>query len=648
MIVTQETFIDVLNFFTTQKIFVIDVETDGLYAYRGNSVCGIGIALMNGATYYFPFRHKGVDKDQNLSFSQFEDLIYVLNQATILIGYNIKFDLHMLIREGLNPWDKELIDVIVLVRLTEKEKFARLSLSETIDRSYELDYDIKPSQYDMDTKEALKKGKWIKDFSTSPISLLGPYCEEDVKWTLKLYFDRTKGLRNTGQVKIVKMQRQLTKVLLRMENRGIGIDNIYLNKAYAKINERMKVLTKRLYKHFGEEFNINSSAQIGKLYNARGIHSPEKTKAGKESWDEVALIQIDDPMVGYIREYRTLEKMKGTYLEPFRESNELHTNFLNWGTITGRLSSRDPALQTIPRFLMAIVDRNLNNAQQKEIQNRIEAMLRARKTEYGGTENLVGGSTMMSWGSTGDEKFDDANDDFVSIRRLFIAKPGYKLLAFDYSQMEIRVFLSYLNNPTLFDAMNKEGFDFHTEAAKIAFKVDETNSAWKMYRTMAKAITFGILYGIGIRKLAAQLDVDEEKAKEYREEYFKGIAGSRRFIRDAIKEAETRGFIRNRYGRYYAIPRERSYITVNYLVQGTSADIVTEKLIELDPYLQKNDCHLVLQIHDEILCEVPEKNYMKYAKEIKGILEVNSLGIPLKVDSSYCDPSWAQKVDIFK
>ena len=634
MIVTQENFTKITNILDTQKVLFVDTETDGLDPYLGNRICGIGLGLSSGKTYYFPFRHL-YPESANLSQGQLLTLIDVLNKVEIIIGYNIKFDLHMLMMEGFIPWDKTLIDVLVGVRLVEKERFPELGLKDTIERIF----GSGSADYDIETKDKLKRQKWIKNFALAPIDVLGPYCEEDVKWTTKLYFYCLQSIKNTFQIRIWKLENNLTKTLLKMEWKGISIDTSYCEKALEKIRLRQNVLVKRIFSLAGQEFNLNSPSQVGAMFNSLGINSLEKTPKGKESWGEVALVQIDHPIAGFIHEHRSLEKMRNTYLEPNRTISTLHTTYCNWGTITGRLSSREPNLQNIPRFLISIADKTLSSDKEKEIQERIYSMVRASS----GARTSVGGSSLSSWGFTGDEKFSDDQEDIISIRRLFIARPGYILVSFDYAQMEVRVFLSYLNNDEILRKMSEEGFDFHTEAAKIAFGVSEEHENFKFYRQLAKAVTFGIIYGIGIGRLSIQLDKTEEETREYRDKYFENIKGSQNFIRMVARRARERGYISNKYGRRYSPEKDREYVGVNYLIQGTSADIMSERMVEVDKFMPEIGGSILLQVHDELICELPINTLDKSVGKIKELLEYNSFNIPLKVDVAICSPSWAHK-----
>jgi DNA polymerase-1 len=211
--------------------------------------------------------------------------------------------------------------------------------------------------------------------------------------------------------------------------------------------------------------------------------------------------------------------------------------------------------------------------------------------------------------------------------------------------MEVRVFLDYFRNPEIEALLRKADVDFHGEAATLAFGVKEGDAEYKYYRQMAKAITFGTIYGIGARKLGIQLGVTMDQASEYKKQYFKGLKGSRQFFEKVVRVVSSRGWIKNRYGRLYKVPKTLAYKGVNYLVQGTSADILSERMIEVDKYLQEKKSNILVQVHDEIICEIHNDELNEVVPNIQQLLQENTLGIPLEVDVEVCSPSWASKKD---
>ena len=612
--------------------FVIDVETNGLDSFNGHEICGVGLSpLESDKSYYFPIRHQ----QENLPLECYKDLISILSQAESFIGYNIKFDLHFLMKDGMIVDQQNLKDVIVMVRLTEDTTVKELGLTSTLKRAY----GEEAAQYDIDTKKYLRTNKWHKDFSLAPADILGDYCEKDVLWTKKLYEDRLKTIKQTDQIDIWNLEISLTTVLLFMEARGIAVDSSYASESIEQIQTRKEMLSKKIFSLVGE-FNINSTLQLGEVLNENGIFSPRLTPKGKQSWDEASLIRINHPVAGLVRQYRTLEKLRSTYLEPYLETEVLHTGFCNWGTVTGRLSSRNPNLQNIPRNHFKLMDRSLNDEELDDVRKRVNALVAAK----GGTGALeLSNEVLDTWGFIGDESFDAVDSTQIAMRRLFIPRPNTYLVSFDYSQMEVRVFLSYVKNDIIRDILHKDEVDFHSEAAKLAFGVDDDHPDFKFFRQMAKAITFGTIYGIGNKKLALQLGISPREAGQYKKQYFAGLPGSREFFNSVVRAVETRGWIKNRYGRIYHVPFDKGYKGVNYLVQGTSADILNERMITVREVLKNTKSQLLVQVHDEVICEISSNEIETVVPLIQNTLKENSLGIPLQVDMEICDPSWASK-----
>ena len=622
-------------------LWTVAVETNGLDPYGVNQICGVGVGIYDEEvekilTFYFPIRHlQGV----NLTPDYLTNLMEVMSKRKALVGYNLKFDLRFLENDGLDIGNIELIDGMILVRLTADSTVKELALTKTIQRFY----GDKAAQYDIDTKKYLRSNKWHKDFSEAPPEILGEYCEQDVYWTYKLYADCLRKIQQSGQTDILALQYELTKVLYLMENRGVRIDTEYARQAKENILNRQVEVAASVYKLAGREFNIRSTQEVGEVFNSLGIQSTVMTPKGKESWSEGALVQINHPIAGLVRQHRALEKLASTYLEPYIELPVLHTSFCNWGTLTGRLSSRNPNLQNIPRTHFKLKDTQLTDEERTIVKGRIEAVI---ATKGGSFSTDLSNEVLDTWGFIGDESYDDSDEEQVSIRRLFVPRDNYTLVSFDYSQMEVRVFLSYLQNKEIEDLLQRDDGDYHGETAIIAFDLDENHSEYKFYRQMANSITFGIIYGIGSQKLSQQLRTTQGEAAQYKKTYLDSIQGSREFIRGVMSAVEERGWIKNKYGRVYKVPSEMSYKGVNYLVQGTSADILNERLIAVHEYLEDKKSNVLLQVHDEIICEIHNSEFPEIPNQIADLMEQNSLGIPLFVDREVCYPSWANKVDI--
>ena len=617
----------------TEKI-VVDVETNGLNSDINQS-CGIGVgeATFKGKSFYFPFRHH---QGENLDYDKLPELMEVLNQSKAVIGYNLKFDLRFLENDGFISEDKKLIDVIVMVRLVESSSVRDFGLTPTGSRWYGKE----SVQYDIDTKKALKSYKWHKDFSVSPATFLGEYCKKDVELTARVYEDALQQIENTQQNEIYELQCELTEVLHKIEKRGITIDQDYAIKCKKLIDNKLLELQAEIYDIAKQEFDILSTQQLGKVFEYLGIESPVKTEKGNPSWNEAALMTIDHKLAGLVKQYRGFAKLNSTYVVPYIDTTLMRTNFCNWGTATGRLSSREPNLQNIPRNSFRLSSENITDKDREDIRNKMSAQKR---------ENIavnVSNELIDSWFFVGDEYFDENDSNQISIRRLFVARPEHTLVSFDYSQMEVRVFMSYFRNDVIDALLNKNDVDFHGEAAKLAFNVTEEDEQFKYYRQMAKGITFGTIYGMGAKNLAHQLSTTVKEASLYKKKYFEGLKGSRDFFDHVVRIVVKRGWIKNRYGRRYQIDSDFAYKGVNYLVQGTSADLLSERMIEVEKRLSDTKSSILLQVHDEIICEIHNSEMETLPLVIKEILQNNSLGIPLEVDVEICSPSWATKKDL--
>ena len=634
LIDTEDKYLDVHKQLEQYEALVVDVETNGLDAFGINQICGVGISSLEGDTHYFPVRHQ---QGTNLPYHCITSLLQLLSSVDTLIGYNIKFDLRFLEKEGLQPQvNQTWVDVLVMVRLIEPSTVKDLDLTSTITRTYGAEH----AAYDKDTKKYLRSNKWHKDFSMAPPEILGPYCEQDTYWTYKLYVETLNKINATQQQQVFELECELTKVLYGMEGHGVSIDTHYVSNALVKIGRRTEEVANKIYEMVGDEFNINSTQQVGEILNSLGIYSPIKTPKDKDSWNEAALMQINHPLAGFIRQYRALGKLKSTYMEPYQDVEVIHTSYCNWGALTGRLSSREPNLQNIPRTHFKLADVDLTDSTKEALKSRINAQITAK----GITHDLdLDDDVLQTWSFVGDEYYNEEDENQVAIRRLFIPRPEYSLVSFDYSQMEVRVFLSYLRNDEVDALLHNKDVDFHGEAAKIAFKVTEEDESFKFYRQMAKNITFGVIYGIGKAKLANQLNVSETDAMKYKKQYFEGMKGSRKFFNSVMNTVQERGWIKNRYGRVYVIPADISYKGVNYLVQGTSADILNERMVEVYDYLKDKKSNILLQVHDEIICEIHASELGTLPFQIQRLMEENSLDIPLRVDIDICTPSWATK-----
>tara|TARA_R110000824_G_scaffold401764_1_gene615206 strand:- start:13310 stop:15598 length:2289 start_codon:yes stop_codon:yes gene_type:complete len=636
LITTEKAFGEALLVLNEYSTWCVDIESNGLDAYGINQLCGIGIAVNsdNIDTFYFPFRHQ---QGTNLHPTHLSKLLTEMGNRKEIMGYNLKFDLRFLVKDGLKLTDiQTLIDVMLPVRMTAHTTIRELALTKTIRRLFS-DED---ALYDIETKKILRSNKWSKDFSLAPPDILGPYCELDAYWTLQIFNKTYKTIIESRQEEVLQLEYDLTRVLFEMEAIGITLDTKYGHECIRRIDIRKEQVAAKIYDLAGHDFNIRSNPEIGEVFHKLGIYSKEKTAKGAESWGSAALAQINHPMAGLIREYRALTKLASTYLEPYIDTPILHTSFCNWGTVTGRLSSREPNLQNIPRNVFNLGAENLSDSQMDSVKGRIDAI-------SADASSWLDDNVLSTWSFLGNEYFDEEDDTQLAIRRLFIPRTGFKLLSIDYSQMEVRVFLSYIDSPAINELLQREDVDFHSEAAKVAFDIDEDNPEFKYYRQLAKGITFGLIYGIGNDLLAKQLSTTKSEASKYKKRYLDEMPGSNEFIRGVMKAVSERGWVKNRFGRVYVIPKKEAYKGINYLVQGTSADILNERLIEIGKYLSTKKSNMLLQVHDEVILEISDDE-TDIIPELLTIMQTNTLGIPLFCDVEICEGSWAIKKEYVK
>ena len=382
----------------------------------------------------------------------------------------------------------------------------------------------------------------------------------------------------------------LTEVLVRMQKRGIRIDEAKFRDFLSMVQAELDRLTQKIHAQAGEEFNIRSSQQLGEvLFSRLGLKSKQKTPGGAQSTSSSVLEGLagEHPIVADILEFRMYEKLRSTYLEPLPQlagkDGRIHTTFNQLATATGRLSSSNPNLQNIP----------------------IRGVLGPR------------------------------------MRSCFVAAPGNMLLAADYSQIELRVLAHMSGDQTLQDAF-AAGDDIHARTAKILFEKAEVSPD---ERRKAKTINFGLLYGMGPQKLGRELGISLKEAKEFIAVYFSKLSRVREFYEEIEAGAKSLGFVTTLAGRRRMLPdinsrnvnmaQQARRMAINTVVQGSAADIIKKAMLEVDksPVIGELGASLILQIHDELLLETPQASAEDVGRAVAGIMaSVYSLSVPLSVD----------------
>lgn len=449
--------------------------------------------------------------------------------------------------------------------------------------------------YEMMSYESLVgKGKKVIPLAEVPLNKLAFYAAEDADYTWRLYQVFKPRVEKAKLETILQMEIACVPVLANMEMAGICIDSEFLKRMSTKLTKEINTLEKKIYKLAGKEFNVASPKQLKEiLFDVLDIKTEglKKTKTGiSTAASELEKMRDIHPIINLISEYRELAKLKSTYVDALPKlvnpkTNRIHTNYNQVITATGRLSSTDPNLQNIPI-----------------------------RTELG-----------------------------KKIRRAFIAPSGKVLLSLDYSQIELRVVAHMVNDKKFIEAF-KSGADIHTRTAAEINGVAEDEVTKEMRRD-AKAVNFGILYGMGTFGLSRDSGMSNIDSKEYLDTYFENHPAIKKYIEDTKQSTRDTGYAATMFGRKRLLPDINSGMgmvraaaeraAINMPVQGTAADLMKMAMLDVAQEIDagKIDAVMLLQVHDELVFEVDEKQAIKVAKQIKDIMEaVYKLKVPLIVD----------------
>jgi len=576
---------NVINSIPKDSIVSFDTETTDLDTKKAKIV-GYSFCFDETKAYYVPVSHFYLGVGEQISFEDAKESINKLNNFKLVIQ-NFKFD-YDVIKYNFDIELKLYADTIVLAWLLDTSSKVGL---DALALKY---FDHKMIAF----KDTVKKGE---DFSSVDISKACDYAAEDALFTYKIYFKLLEEFKRTNCEHLIdianKYEFKFINVLVNMQNNGIKLDINILKELKEKNSEYINELTKKIYIQAGTEFNINSPKQLGViLFETLALPSSKKTKTGY-STNEVVLNKLIDSheIIKILLEYREAYKLQSTYIEPLLDlaqndkDNKIYTSFLQTGTATGRLSSKNPNLQNIPV-----------------------------KSEAG-----------------------------KEIRKAFVAQDGYKLVGIDYSQIELRLLAHFSKDEVLVEAF-KNDLDIHYQTAVKIFGYDEASQK----RSVAKTINFGLLYGMGSKKLADTLKISTKEAKVYIESYFENFKN----VKDYMKSIED--FAMQNFYVETLIKRRRNFDfnsangmqkvaylreAVNTKFQGSAADLIKLSMIEIfNKYKNSNDLKMILQIHDELIFEIKDEKIDEITQDLKKIMEnIYELEIPLKV--SVCvGNSWAE------
>lgn len=557
-----------------------DCETTGLDILERELV-GLSLSVKTGEAFYIPLKcpeTEGITPiPRERVMMQIERMF--LNPDFLLITHNGKFDLQVMKASGTAEPVCKLFDTMIAAWVIDPDykSFALETLAESL-------LGLKGTEY----SDIVPKND---SFADVPLEKAVPYASEDADFTLQLYNFLKPRLKTGNAERIFRdIEMPLVPILAGMEMKGIALDKSQLEIFSSQLGEDIEKTAGEIYSLAGHEFNISSPKQLQEvLFDERKLPPGKKTKTGY-STDTSVLEDLasEDPLPGKILDYRALTKLKSGYADALPElidpQGRIHTSFIQTGTATGRLSSRDPNLQNIP------------------------------VREENGRR----------------------------IRKAFNAPEGKMLVSADYSQIELTLLAHFSRDENLVKAFN-EGVDVHSRTAGLIFGVPPEMVTPEMRRT-AKTINFGVMYGMSAFRLANQLRIPRKQAAVFINSYFATYSGVSRFITDSKEKAAETGWVETIMGRRRYIRGIKSQnrierssaerIAVNTPIQGSAADIVKTAMIRTQEALtrEKSGAVMLLQVHDELIFEAPEKEAEKTGKLVKEIMEsVVKLNVPLKV-----------------
>ena len=589
--------LDKLNSAIKQKgLCAIDTETNSLNIEDAELV-GVSIAINEDSAYYIPINHKDLKdnkkvKDQIKEATLIKFLKLICNDKSILkIGHNIKYDL----------------------RILDKYDVKCNSIADTMLLSYAIDNGV--TKHNMDDlaylhlnhsnikfKELVGSGKKEITFDYVEINKALEYAAEDALITLKLFNFLDKKVKTQKNNFVYnEIDLPLVNTLSQIEKNGIKINTNYLNELSKEFEKESLILENKIFKLAGKDFNIGSPKQLGEiLFIELKISGGKKTKSGTFSTDVTTLSNLSDQgyeIASLILEWRELTKLKSTYTDALQKQatkhqSRVHTSYGIANTLTGRLSSNDPNLQNIP----------IRTANGRKI------------------------------------------------RKAFISEANKILMSFDYSQIELRLAAEISGDKNFIEAF-KNNEDIHSSTASQIFGVDSTKLDPEM-RRKAKAINFGILYGISPYGLAKQLSVTNSEAKIYIENYFKKYPNIKQYMDTQIEFAKTNLYVETMFGRRcnvknindknFAVRGFAERQAINAPIQGTAADIIKLAMIEFDKIIHSEElkAKMLLQVHDELIFEIDEADKDSSVEKIKFVMEnvhlqFKDFQVPLLVDYGF-------------
>ncbi|ODW47917.1 DNA polymerase I [Vibrio parahaemolyticus] len=578
------------------ELFAFDTETDSL-DYMVANLVGLSFAIDEGMAAYVPVAHDYLDAPEQLDRDWvLEQLKPILeDDAQAKVGQNLKYDASVLARYGIDmkgiKYDTMLASYV---------------------------YNSVGGKHDMDSlalrflqhscisfEQIAGKGKNQLTFNQIELEQASPYAAEDADVTLRLHTRLFANIEQDEKLKSVyeEIEMPLVPVLSRIERTGVLIDDMKLSAQSVEIAARLEELEQKAYEIAEQEFNMNSPKQLQAiLFEKMGLPVVKKTPSGTPSTNEEVLqeLALDYPLPKLILEYRGLAKLKSTYTDKLPKminpsTGRVHTSYHQAVTATGRLSSTDPNLQNIPI----------------------------------------------------------RNEEGRRIRQAFVAPAGYKVLAVDYSQIELRIMAHLSGDQALLDAF-RDGKDIHaaTAAEIMGVSIDQVSSE---QRRRAKAVNFGLIYGMSAFGLAKQLGIPRGEAQAYMDKYFERYPGVMQYMEDTRSAAADKGYVETIFGRRLHLPEIKSRngmrrkaaerAAINAPMQGTAADIIKKAMLLVDQWIQEEGngrVKLLMQVHDELVFEVEESSLSEIESKVQKLMEsAAELKVPLVAEAGHGD-NWDQ------
>ena len=574
------------NLIHESKCFAFDTETTSIDSLEAELV-GVSFSFEANSGYYLPIAHQektAISRDEALRWLK---QIIEASQDKV-IGQNLKYDLQVLRNHQINI--KKFYADTMLMSYSINSTASRHNL----DALAEYYLNIKTIKFE----DVMGKGKnKLKNFSEVPIKEATNYAAEDADITLQLYRTFETKIDDKTTKMLQEIEYPMIFVLMEMEATGALIDIKHLNSLSNNFGSKLINLVQKIHKHSGVVFNIDSPKQLSEvLFDKMGIEAKglKKTSSGYYSTSEAVLQKLADEneIIKDILEYRTLAKLKSTYTDKLSEicdlGSRVHTSYHQAVTSTGRLSSSDPNLQNIP--------------------------IRTK--------------------------------DGIVIREAFIAPQGKKLLAIDYSQIELRLMAHYSNDEIMVKSFNNNE-DIHKRTASEIFGVDIQDVDDDM-RRKAKTINFGLLYGMSAFGLSNQLSVTRAEADIFLESYFDRYSGVSAFMKNIVEDAKGKKYVETLHGRKIHVPNIESsnYLmrqaseraAINGPLQGSAADIIKIAMIKIAKWIEGNDqgIKMILQVHDELIFEVPDSYGEENIEPIIKLMEQSTeINVPLKAEYGF-------------